>query len=119
MDGMAQMPAALSVTESLGGRYWRWRTAEDRLGFALSQRLAVPEIVGRIMAARGISPEDAADFLNPTLRALLPDPALMIDMEVAAERLAAAITGTETVAIFGDYDVEDRKSTRLNSSHRT
>ncbi len=110
---MAHMDAVLCVTESLGGRYWRWRTAEDRLGFALSQRLGVPEIVGRIMAARGISPDEAADFLNPTLRALLPDPALMMDMEVAAARLAAAITGAETVAIFGDYDVDGACGTAL------
>jgi single-stranded-DNA-specific exonuclease len=118
MDGGLHMSAdaVLSVTNSLGGRFWRWRTAEDRLGFALSQRLAVPEIVGRIMAARGISPDDAADFLNPTLRALLPDPALLIDMETAAERLASAITATETVAIFGDYDVDGACGTAILTS---
>jgi single-stranded-DNA-specific exonuclease len=115
MDGGLHMPsdAVLCVTESLGGRFWRWRAAEDRLGFALSQRLAVPEIVGRIMAARGISPDDAADFLNPTLRALLPDPALMADMQHAADRLAAAITHAETVGIFGDYDVDGACGTAL------
>jgi len=113
---MPREGSVLCVTESLGGRFWRWRSAEDRLGFALAQRLGVPEIVGRIMAARGISPDDAADFLNPTLRALLPDPSLMIDMERAADRLAAAINGGETVAVFGDYDVDGACGTALLST---
>jgi single-stranded-DNA-specific exonuclease len=108
--------SVLAVTQSLGGRFWRWRTAEDRLGFAMAQRLGVPEIVGRILAARQISLDDAADFLNPTLRALLPDPSLLADMEVAAERLAASVAGAETVAIFGDYDVDGACGTALLAS---
>jgi single-stranded-DNA-specific exonuclease len=109
MDGGAILSAAdavLAVTNSLGGRYWRWRTAEDRLGFAIAQRLSLPEIVGRVLASRGVSPDDAVDFLNPTLRALLPDPGLLADMDPAAERLAGAIIATETVGVFGDYDVD-------------
>jgi single-stranded-DNA-specific exonuclease len=96
----------LSVQASLTGRAWLWRGAEDRIGFAIAERLAVPEIVGRILAARDITLDDAADFLTPTLRALLPDPATLIDMEQAALRLAEAVIGGETVAIFGDYDVD-------------
>ena len=92
--------------QSLSGRAWVWRSAEDRLGFAIAERLGVPEIVGRIMAARGVSIEDAADFLTPTLRALLPDPACMVDMGEAAARLARAVRARETVAVFGDYDVD-------------
>jgi single-stranded-DNA-specific exonuclease len=118
MDGghALRSDSVLDVTDSLGGRFWRWRTAEDRLGFALAQRLDVPEIVGRILAARGISPDDAADFLNPTLRALLPDPAVLADMDRAADRLAHAITAGETVAIFGDYDVDGACGTALLTS---
>jgi single-stranded-DNA-specific exonuclease len=107
---------ALGVSESLSGRYWRLRSAEDRLGFAIAQRLNVPEIVGRILAARNVSPDDAADFLNPTLRALLPDPGRLIDMEPAATRLAHAITTNETIAIFGDYDVDGACAAALLSS---
>jgi single-stranded-DNA-specific exonuclease len=66
----------------------------------------VPEIVGRLLAARGITLDGAADFLEPTLRALLPDPSVLLDMDVAAERLAAAVRASETVGVFGDYDVD-------------
>lgn len=55
---------------------------------------------------RGVGVEAAADFLTPTLRALLPDPSVLIDMDVAAERLTDAVRNGETVAVFGDYDVD-------------
>ncbi len=103
----------LGVARSLAGRRWVWRRAEDRLGLGLAQRLDLPEIVGRLLAARGIDADLAADFLAPTLRALLPDPSVLIDMERAADRLAAAVRAGETVAVFGDYDVDGACSTAM------
>ena len=100
------MEAVLGITRSLGGRRWVWRVAEDRLGLGIAQRMGVPEIVGRLLAARGVGIEGAGDFLDPTLRALLPDPSLLIDMDAAADRLAAAAARGETVGVFGDYDVD-------------
>jgi single-stranded-DNA-specific exonuclease len=66
----------------------------------------VPEIVGRLLAARGLGIEDAVHFLEPTLRALMPNPSVLADMDHAAERLARAAAAGETVAVFGDYDVD-------------
>jgi single-stranded-DNA-specific exonuclease len=103
----------LSVASSLTGRSWLWRSVEDRLGFAMAERLGVPEIIGRILAARDIGVDDAADFMAPTLRALLPDPARLTDMPHAAARLAAAIRRAEVVAVFGDYDVDGACSAAL------
>lgn len=103
----------LGVTESLSGRRWLWRTGEDRIAAAISQRLDVPEIVGRLLAARGIGIDAAVDFLDPTLRALLPDPSVLTDMDVAADRLASAVRRGETVAVFGDYDVDGACSAAL------
>jgi single-stranded-DNA-specific exonuclease len=96
----------LGVARSLTGRRWIWRPGEDRLALGIAQRLGVPEIVGRLLAARGIGLEGAADFLEPTLRALLPDPSVLADMDIAAARLADAVAANETVAVFGDYDVD-------------
>jgi single-stranded-DNA-specific exonuclease len=72
----------------------------------IAQRLVVPEIVSRLLAARGVGIDAAADFLEPTLRALLPDPSVLVDMDLAADRLAHAVRRGETVAVFGDYDVD-------------
>ncbi len=97
---------ALGVTHSLTGRRWVWRPAEERIAQAIAQRLSAPELLGRLLAARGVAAEQAADFLDPTLRAYLPDPSVLTDMDTAAARLADAVQDGETVAIFGDYDVD-------------
>ena len=91
----------LGVERSLGGRRWQARLADDRQALALAQRLDVPEVVGRVMAGRGIGLDEAGDYLNPTLRALLPDPSHLKDMDAAAQRLARAVTDGEAIAVFG------------------
>jgi len=103
----------LGISCSLSGRRWQWRTGEDRVAFGIAQRLDVPEIVGRLLAARGVGIEAAADFLEPTLRVLLPDPSTLVDMDIAADRLASAVRARETVAVFGDYDVDGACSAAL------
>ncbi len=90
---------------SLSGRRWVWRESELLLAQAIAQKLELPEILGRLLAAR-CKPELAADFLDPSLRALMPDPSCMVDMDAAATRLARAVTTCETVGVFGDYDVD-------------
>lgn len=101
------------VDRSVSGRRWVLRRSDERAGLALSQRLGIPEIVGRVMAARGIDLDAAEQFLDPTLRDALPDPATLIGMDVAAERLAKAIRDGEPIAIFGDYDVDGATSSAL------
>jgi single-stranded-DNA-specific exonuclease len=113
LDSAYSGAPVLNVAASLTGRTWLWRTGCDRTAFALAQRQELPDIVARILAARDITIDTAADFLSPTLRALLPDPATLADMEPAATRLAHAVQTGETVAIFGDYDVDGACSTAL------
>ncbi|HYN40078.1 MAG TPA: single-stranded-DNA-specific exonuclease RecJ, partial [Rhodospirillales bacterium] len=105
--------AALGVEHSLGGRNWLLSEADDRLTAALAQRLDLPEIVARVMAARGIGLDAAASFLDPRLRELLPDPSRLADMRRGSERLAAAITAGERIAVFGDYDVDGATAAAL------
>ncbi|HXP73732.1 MAG TPA: single-stranded-DNA-specific exonuclease RecJ [Stellaceae bacterium] len=103
----------LGVERSLTGRRWRQRLADDRVGLALAQRLSVPEILGRVLAARGIDAESAERFLNPTLREQLPDPSGFKDMDAAVARLVRAVKSSELIAIFGDYDVDGATSAAL------
>ncbi len=105
---------ALGVMQSLTGRRWTWRPgAEERLGQRLAQELDLPELMGRLLASRGVTVEDAPAFLDPTLRALLPDPSSIIDMDAAATRLAEAVMAGEPVGVFGDYDVDGACSAAL------
>src|SRR5215472_12403293 len=105
--------AFLGVERSLLGRRWRARGGDDREGLAIAQRMALPEIVGRLLAARGVGAEAAESFLNPTLRELLPDPSRFRDMDKAAARLARAVRDGEEIAVFGDYDVDGATSAAL------
>jgi single-stranded-DNA-specific exonuclease len=79
----------------------------------IAQRLVLPEIVSRLLAARGIGIDAAADFLEPTLRVMLPDPSTLADMDIAADRLADAVRRGEIVGVYGDYDVDGACSAAL------
>ncbi|MEE8189181.1 MAG: single-stranded-DNA-specific exonuclease RecJ [Kiloniellales bacterium] len=106
-------PCFMGVERSVAGKRWEERLSDPRRGLALAQRLALPEVVGRVLAARGVGPEEAERFLNPTLRDALPDPSRLKDMDVAVDRLLRAIAGGETIAVFGDYDVDGATSAAL------
>lgn len=103
----------LGVERSLTGRSWVSRLADDRMALAIAQREGLPEIVGRVLAGRGVAPEDVAAYLAPSLKALLPDPSSLTDMDKAAQRIADAIMGGEKVAVFGDYDVDGATSSAV------
>jgi len=105
----------LGVERSLCGKRWEERLADGRQALALAQQLGLPEIVGRVLAARGVTPDEAERFLNPTLRAYLPDPSSFQDMDRAAARLVRAIEAGEKVAVFGDYDVDGATSAAVLS----
>ncbi|MEQ8640829.1 MAG: single-stranded-DNA-specific exonuclease RecJ [Alphaproteobacteria bacterium] len=98
---------------SVSGRRWLLRAADDRLALTLAQRHDLPEPAARVLAGRGIGLAEAADFLAPTLRRLLPDPSTLADMDAAAGRLADAVQAGQAIALFGDYDVDGATSTAL------
>jgi single-stranded-DNA-specific exonuclease len=105
--------SVLGVERSIGGKLWRPRLADDRSAMALSQRLGIPEIVGRVLAGRGVDVDTANAFLNPTLRDLMPDPNRFRDMERAVDRFLRAMQRGERIAVFGDYDVDGATSAAL------
>ncbi|MCZ6591291.1 MAG: single-stranded-DNA-specific exonuclease RecJ, partial [Alphaproteobacteria bacterium] len=104
---------AIQVAGSVTGRRWVYRASDDRAGLMLAQRLDLPEVVGRLLAARGVDIDNAQRFLNPTLRDALPDPNCLKDMDRAVDRLIAALQASEPIAIFGDYDVDGATSSAL------
>jgi single-stranded-DNA-specific exonuclease len=106
-------PAFLGVTASLTGRQWQARTYDARVAEALQQRFALPELLARSMAGRGVSLEQAVDYLEPTLRALMPNPSVFQGMEPAVTRLVQAIKQQESITVFGDYDVDGGTSSAL------
>jgi len=112
-------PAFLGVSHSATGKSWRDRL--DARGaaraLAITQRYRLPEMLARVLAGRDVEIDAVEDFLDPTIRKLMPDPHTVTAMETAAKRIAEAAASGEKVAIFGDYDVDGATSAALLAWH--
>ena len=119
MDANPTRRVFLGVEQSATGRVWRDRLDERGTLRALSivQRHGLPELLARIVAGRGIEAEEVDTFLDPTVKRLMPDPSAITAMDAAAARLADAVEGHESVAIFGDYDVDGATASALLASY--
>jgi single-stranded-DNA-specific exonuclease len=106
------VPALLGVEHSARGFRWVERLDPGRalVATSISQAHGLPELLGRVLAARGADSHSVACYLDPALKTLLPDPSRLQDMEKAATRFAAAIRANEPIAVFGDYDVDGAAS---------
>ncbi|MBT7956320.1 MAG: single-stranded-DNA-specific exonuclease RecJ [Rhodospirillaceae bacterium] len=101
------------VERSCTGKRWLERPGDSRQALAISQQFQLPEIIGRLLDARGISADQVDTFLDPKLASSLPDPAHLLDMDIGVARLIQAIQGQEKIAVFGDYDVDGATSSAL------
>ena len=100
----------LGVRRSLTGRAWRRRAADEATTREHQLRHGLSEPLARAIAARGVGVEGAGDFLNPTLKALFPDPSSFADMDRAAEILVDAAVSGRPCVVFADYDVDGASS---------
>ena len=98
--------AFLGVESSVLGNRWAARLQETRLAEAISQKHDLPDILGRVLAARDVAIDDVEKFLNPTLRTFMPQPSAVRDLEKGASRLADAVLRDEQIGIITDYDVD-------------
>lgn len=79
---------------------------------ALAEALGLPPLLARLLANRGVTPDVASPWLEPSLRAL-PDPRQMTDMDAAVERTLQALDAGERIVVHGDYDVDGCTSTAV------
>ena len=100
-------------TKSLNSLSWKIKPCDDDEVSAIALTEDIPEIVARLMVARGITKTTAHDFLYATLKSNLPDPDILKDCKKAAEKVATFIKAKKTIGIFGDYDVDGATSTSL------
>ncbi len=103
----------LGVERSFTGKRWVTRACDERMAEALAQRYTLPDLMARSLSARGLDLETTPSFLDPRLRNLMPDPSRFKDMDCAAARMAEAVQRGESVAVFGDYDVDGGTSSAL------
>jgi single-stranded-DNA-specific exonuclease len=95
---------ALNIEKSVSGQPWKWRSSTEP---------GMDSLLDELLLARGVERDDLARHRDPRIRDFLPDPSAFNDMDKGAKRLADAIQAGETVAIFGDYDVDGATSAAL------
>ena len=100
----------LDVNNSYSGNKWSLRSKDEELISSIQKDSQIDYITARIIAGRKIDLADVQDFLNPSLRKLLPDPSSMQDMDKAAKIIFNAIKGNKKITIFADYDVDGATS---------
>lgn len=100
----------LDVDSSYSGNKWSLRSTDEELISSIQKDNQIDYITARIIAGRKISLADVQDFLNPSLRKLLPDPSSMQDMDKAAKIIFNAIKSNKKITIFADYDVDGATS---------
>ncbi|HEY4078512.1 MAG TPA: single-stranded-DNA-specific exonuclease RecJ [Rhizomicrobium sp.] len=103
--------ATFGVTRSFAGRRWLLKAVDETVERELLRE--VSPVLARLLAVRGITRQQAAGYLTPKLRDLLPDPNVLKDMDIAVTRVAAALVLGEHIAVFGDYDVDGSTSAAL------
>lgn len=87
-------------------KLWKTVAADPARATRLSRELGLPLPVAGALLGLGLAdPADVRRFLNPRL-ADLADPDLLPGMEPAVRRINRAIAAGETIAVYGDYDVD-------------
>ena len=95
-------------------KFKKWNIGSpDKGDIALLSSAGYSPLLATVLAARGISTPEAAAEVLARERTLQHSPMLMRDMDRAVERVRRAIAEDETVAVFGDYDVDGITSTVL------
>lgn len=105
--------AVLGVECSLTDKRWVANDADPDAVAAIVRTGAVNEVVARLLAGRGVLPENVAFYLTPSFKNNLPDPLILKGADKASERIAKAVTNGEKIGVFGDYDVDGATSTSL------
>ncbi len=95
-------------------KYRRWHVSScDPAAVSAMRKSGLTPLVAELLCVRGLDmPEKAAAFLASGPEKL-NDPSLLLDMDKAVARISLALQKGETIAVYGDYDVDGITSTCL------
>ena len=114
VEDRPHLAAFRGVETSVTGQRWVGLLPEhDRMAMAIAERTGLPDLVSRVLARQGATPDSAQGYLLPKLRDLMPDPSTLKDLDKAVDRFSVAVENRERIAIFADYDVDGGSSAAL------
>src|SRR5690606_33626431 len=99
------------ILRGSGNRRWRLLAPPDLGGFG-DAGPGLPPLMRTLLAQRGVlTTAEARRYLGSPGE--LTDPRLMPNLEAAVDRLVRACEDGETVAVYGDYDVDGVTATTV------
>lgn len=105
--------SALNIDRSLLLSRWVLPAVDEAQVAQMVQSHGVPDMVARMLSARGVGVEGFQSFLQPTLAQDFPDPLRLKGMRDAAAELTASILAGRKFALFADFDVDGATSTAI------
>jgi len=103
----------LIIYKSVRNQRWCQRPYDSYLAESLRRTTRLPEVISNMLSRYVSSPEDADQYINPTLKKLLPDPYVLKDMDKAVDVVVKAIKDGKKIVVFGDYDVDGATSSAV------
>ena len=98
---------------SVTGKKWIYKKFNTSDVSIFTERYSLTEIAAKLLSIRKNTIDNLEVFLNPKIKNLLPNPMKLKDMDIAVERTYKSIINSDTIGIFGDYDVDGASSTAL------
>ena len=98
---------------SVTGKSWILKKFSETEVDYLKTNYFLDDFLSKLISIRNINKENVSNYLNPTIKNILPDPYILKDMDRAVKRAVKAIDNLEKVGVFGDYDVDGASSTAL------
>jgi len=98
---------------SVTGKKWFFKKFNPETTSYIKENHYLDEITSKLIAIKDIKKENLNNFLDPSIKNILPNPSILLDLEKTCERTVKAILNNEIVGIFGDYDVDGAASTAI------
>ena len=103
-------PSILNVDSSFKGRRWVNRAQDEQSIDDICTKLGLDHLTARLLVGRNVDVEAAPDYLDPKIKAYMPDPGCLADMDKAVKVILDAIEAKKNISIFADYDVDGATS---------
>jgi len=98
---------------SVTGKNWIYKEYNSSDISTFTEKYSLTEIAAKLLSIRKNNIDNLEVFLDPKIKNLLPNPMQLKDMNIAVERTYKSIMKSDTIGIFGDYDVDGATSTAL------
>ena len=92
---------------SVTGKNWIYKKFNSSDVSIFTEKYSLTEIAAKLLSIRKDSIDNLEVFLDPKIKNLLPNPMKLKDMNVAVDRTYKSIIKSDTIGIFGDYDVDE------------